>query len=135
MKTITSRTRRFDEIADLARTGEHDGGAVALHAGADYDGLARRRAVLPRIGLEAQVEFPDLVHLAVRRPHGIRVAAMLDRGHLPLRRRLFQIGLAPHHALPVAGRRLALRDRLQIGNSILAVLGLLYPGKGHARSG
>src|SRR6266700_5082701 len=135
MKTITSRTRRFDEIADLARTGEHDGGPVALHAGADDDRLARRGAVLARIGLEAQVEFPDLVHLAVRRLHRIRVAAMLERGHLPLRRRLFQIGLAPHHALPGADRRLALRNRLQIGNHVLAILGLLYPGKAHARAG
>src|SRR5712691_864637 len=102
MKTITSRTRRFDEIADLARTGEHDGGPVALHAGADDDRLARRGAVLARIGLEAQVEFPDLVRLAVRRLHRIRVAAMLERGHLPFRRRLFQIGLA-HRGASVPG--------------------------------
>src|SRR5437899_1811978 len=61
-----SRTRLLDELTDLLRRCKHHGRAIALHAGADCNGLAWERAEPARIGLESQVEYPDLLVLAVR---------------------------------------------------------------------
>src|SRR5918912_1176545 len=102
-----SRTRLLDEAADLLWRGEHDGSAIALHAGADDHRIAGQRAEFARVGFETQVEFPYLVRLSVRGLHRVRVAAMAERLDARLGRRLAQIRLATahsHHALLAAPR-------------------------------
>src|SRR3981189_3309148 len=104
------RARLLDRVTDLLGGGKDNGSPVALHAGADDDRLAGSRSELARVGLEAQVEFPDLLALSVCGVRGVGIAAMRDGGHLPLGRRLAKVE-------PVSARFtcLALGDRLQVG--------------------
>src|SRR5882672_1677112 len=92
------RARLLDCVTDLLRRSEHNGRAIALHAGADHDGLARSRAELARVRLEAKVELPDFLYLAVRGLYSVSVAAVLDGAHLSRRRRVLQVGLVARHA-------------------------------------
>src|SRR2546423_9771695 len=67
------RASLLDRFTDLFRCGEDDGCAIALHAGANDNRLAWHRAELARVGLQPQVELPDLL-------------APATRGALPVRR-------------------------------------------------
>src|SRR5260221_4222556 len=72
----------FDERADLSGCSKIHRSSISLHSGADDHGLARDRPVLARIGLEAQIEFPDLARLSVGGFHCVGVAAVADRHDL-----------------------------------------------------
>src|SRR6185503_16065041 len=131
------RTRRLDRSTDFSRRSKHDRCAIPLHPGADHHRLAGRRPELARVGLEAQVELPDLLALAVRRVDGIRVAAVSDRGHLSFWRRFFQIELArlhPHHpaAFLLYGWRLEVGRGLEVDDQILARLRVAHARERHA---
>src|SRR3981189_89259 len=115
----------FDRFTDFPRRGKDKGCAIALHAGANDNRLARRRAELARVGLEAQVEFPDLLALAVRGVHRVGIAAMPDGGPLAFGWRLAKVELPAS----LGRRRLASRNRLQVGDEILARLAFLESGK------
>src|SRR6185312_7639994 len=71
-----SWARLLDERTDFRGFGKYDRSAVALHAGADDHRLSRRGPERARIRLEAQVELPRLVDLAVRSLHRVRIAAV-----------------------------------------------------------
>ena len=81
-KLLRVGTSFADEPADLGQRGENNRGTIALHARAYDHGLAWRRPEVARVRLEAQVEFPDLVVLAIGGSYVIGVAAMADRGDL-----------------------------------------------------
>src|SRR6266850_5961786 len=83
----------LDRFTDLFRCGEDDRRAIALHAGTNDNRLAWRRAELARVGLEAQVELPDLLAPAVRGVDRVGIAAMLDRSDLSFGRSLAQVEL------------------------------------------
>src|SRR5207302_9964335 len=102
-------TNLLDRLTDFPRRGKDNGGAIALHAGADDDRPAGGRSELARVGLEAQVELPDLLALAVRGVHRVGIAAMPDGGHLAFGRRLAKIKLLAAHGHRSAPALLSLR--------------------------
>src|SRR6266513_889937 len=104
----------FDRLTDFPRRGKDNGDAIALHAGADDDRPAGGRSELARVGLEAQVELPDLLALAVRGVHRVGSAAMPDGGHLARGRSSAQI--QPWVAHLPGLRRLALGNGPQVGD-------------------
>src|SRR2546423_13702397 len=73
------RASLLDRFTDLFRCGEDDGCAIALHAGANDNRLAWHRAELARVGLEAQVELPDLLAPAIGGGDRVGVTASLAR--------------------------------------------------------
>src|SRR2546421_7687149 len=96
--TPRSRARLLDEFADFLWRCEDHGGAVALHTGTDGDRLSGKRPELARVGLEPQVELPDLLGLAVRCGDRVGVAALGDGSDLSFGRRLGQIGIIESHS-------------------------------------
>src|SRR6266576_2509653 len=70
------RARRLDELTDFLWRCEDHGGTVALHTGADRDRFAGKRPKFARVGLEPQVELPDLLGFAVRCGDRVGVAAL-----------------------------------------------------------
>src|SRR6266852_5519689 len=83
----------FDERTDLRGHSKDHRSAISLHSGADHHGLVRERPVFARVGLEAQIELPHLVRLAVSGLHRVGVAAVPDGNNLSGGRRLFQVDL------------------------------------------
>src|SRR3982074_2559862 len=109
-------TSLFDRLTDCSRRGKDDGGAIALHAGADDNRPARCWTKLARIGLEAQVEFPDLLALPICGIDGVRIAAIPDSAHLARGRSFAQIHpLVTRAEAPLLGlRRLVIRNGPQV---------------------
>src|SRR5438876_12296393 len=109
-----------DRLADLLRRSKDDRPAIALHPGPERYRLAGSRTVAARVGLEAQVEFPHFLALAVRGLDRIGVAAILDRAHLGRGGRLLQVwslGRHAHHAAALCGlRRLVLLHHLEVSD-------------------
>src|SRR3569623_2730525 len=64
-----------DERAEFFRRREDDRDAVAAHARAGHDRLARIGALLAGIRHQPDVGFPDFVYLAVGGLHAVRIAA------------------------------------------------------------
>src|SRR6266480_3633073 len=94
----------FDERTDLGGRSKNHRSSISLHAGSDDHRLARERPVLARIGLETQVELPDLARLAVGGFHRVAVAAVADGHDLSGGRRFFQVDLPRLHHHAAAAR-------------------------------
>src|SRR5213592_446281 len=95
----------FDERTDLSGRSKDNRSAISLHSSPDDNGLTWKRSVLARIGLETQVELPDLARPAVRGFHRVGVAAVADGNDLTGRRRFFQVDLPRLHHHAGAARR------------------------------
>src|SRR3546814_936746 len=67
--------RLLDEAVEIPEAGEHDGDAVAHHAGADDHRRAGLGAGIAGVEIEADVHFPVGRLGTVRRGHEIAVAA------------------------------------------------------------
>src|SRR5258708_8798407 len=78
VRRATGSARTRDESADLLRRGEDHVGAVSHHAGRHDRGRAFLRTVAAAVGLEAQIPFPQVARLPVRRGHLVAIPPMLD---------------------------------------------------------
>src|ERR1051325_45984 len=97
-KSKPLRAGGTDGLTDLLRGSKNDRSAVALHSGSHDHRLAGGRAELALIGLESEVELPDLLQLAVGGLDGVCVPAVLDGADLPSGRRGFKVGSRARHA-------------------------------------
>src|SRR5216683_3179488 len=84
---------RLDHPSDLLRRCENHRSSVTHHAGRRERGCTFFRTILTRVGLEAQVAFPEGACLVVGGGHAIGVAAIGDCLDPLVRLQIFQVGI------------------------------------------